>query len=216
MNQAQSNKNIDSQMFINCAFDIDYLEVTKIEPLKRYEENLFLLGKIFSNEIIDNSGNNENIELGSNVNANNIDVDDIPIQNRIERIINSSDKKLNKEEIHDIINSLEQKNLSDIEKVILSQLVNSMDEYKETEDIIKENKESFLKNKHSFQNLVNKIKNAKNANEDFKKIKYEIEDNGYLTEYNKHQLSIMLENKKEQKKVNEEIFSTDNIILTPL
>lgn len=216
MNQAQTNKNIDSQMFINCSFDIDYLEVTKIEPLKRYEENLFLLGKIFSNEINDNSVKSIPMDIESNQDIMNIDSKDINIQNKIEKIINSNDKKLDKEEIQEIINSLEQENLSDIEKVILSQLINSMDEYKETEEIIKDNKEALMKNKHSFQNLVTKIKNAKNTNEDFKKIKHEVEDQGYLTEYNKHQFSNISENKNDQKKTSEEIFHTDNIILTSI
>lgn len=216
MNQAQTNKNIDSQMFINCSFDIDYLEVTKIEPLKRYEENLFLLGKIFSNEINDNSVKSIPMDIESNQDIMNIDSKDINIQNKIEKIINSNDKKLDKEEIQEIINSLEQENLSDIEKVILSQLINSMDEYKETEEIIKDNKEALMKNKHSFQNLVTKIKNAKNTNEDFKKIKHEVEDQGYLTEYNKHQFSNISDNKNDQKKTSEEIFHTDNIILTSI
>ncbi len=40
--QAQKNLNfnIDSALFINCTFDTDYLEVTKTEPLRKYEENV--------------------------------------------------------------------------------------------------------------------------------------------------------------------------------
>lgn len=35
----------------NCVFDMDYLEVTKNESLRKYEENVYLLGTIFSNKV---------------------------------------------------------------------------------------------------------------------------------------------------------------------
>jgi hypothetical protein len=38
--QKNANLNIDSGLFINCTFDTDYLEVTKTEPLRKYEENV--------------------------------------------------------------------------------------------------------------------------------------------------------------------------------
>lgn len=45
------NKNaIDSQLYVNCTFDMDYLEITKNESLRKYEENVYLLGTIFSTE----------------------------------------------------------------------------------------------------------------------------------------------------------------------
>ena len=42
MNQNSKNSNIplDSSLFINCTFDTDYLEVTKTESLRKYEENV--------------------------------------------------------------------------------------------------------------------------------------------------------------------------------
>ena len=42
MHQAQKNANVplDSNLFINCTFDTDYLEVTKTESLRKYEENV--------------------------------------------------------------------------------------------------------------------------------------------------------------------------------
>jgi len=44
MHQAQKNANVtlDSNLFINCTFDTDYLEVTKTESLRKYEENVKL------------------------------------------------------------------------------------------------------------------------------------------------------------------------------
>lgn len=44
--QKNANVNIDSGLFINCTFDTDYLEVTKTEPLRKYEENVKIILKI--------------------------------------------------------------------------------------------------------------------------------------------------------------------------
>lgn len=49
--QKNANLNLDSGLFINCTFDTDYLEVTKTESLRKYEENVklnkFLNSKYF-------------------------------------------------------------------------------------------------------------------------------------------------------------------------
>jgi hypothetical protein len=37
---ANTNTTIDSGLFINCFFDTDYLEVSKTESLRKYEENV--------------------------------------------------------------------------------------------------------------------------------------------------------------------------------
>jgi hypothetical protein len=42
-NSKNTNTNsatIDSGLFINCLFDTDYLEVSKTESLRKYEENV--------------------------------------------------------------------------------------------------------------------------------------------------------------------------------
>lgn len=39
-NAKNANVNMDSSLFINCNFDTDYLEVTKTESLRKYEENV--------------------------------------------------------------------------------------------------------------------------------------------------------------------------------
>jgi len=35
-----TNTSIDSGLFIKCLFDTDYLEVSKTESLRKYEENV--------------------------------------------------------------------------------------------------------------------------------------------------------------------------------
>ncbi len=72
---------IDSQLFVNCTFDMDYLEITKNETLRKYEENVYLLGNIFSMKLSDDKcneigkkrkrdENNENININNNLENN--------------------------------------------------------------------------------------------------------------------------------------------------
>ena len=51
MSNTQNKNSIDAQLIVNCTFDMDYLEITKNESLRKYEENVYLLGTIFSNKI---------------------------------------------------------------------------------------------------------------------------------------------------------------------
>ena len=39
-NSKNTNSSIDSGLFVNCLFDTDYLEVSKTESLRKYEENV--------------------------------------------------------------------------------------------------------------------------------------------------------------------------------
>lgn len=62
--QTANKSTIDSQLFVNCTFDMDYLEITKNESLRKYEENVYLLGSIFAQKV-KNSLNEESSESES-------------------------------------------------------------------------------------------------------------------------------------------------------
>ena len=40
-NSNNNNTSIDSGLYVNCLFDTDYLEVSKTESLRKYEENVY-------------------------------------------------------------------------------------------------------------------------------------------------------------------------------
>ena len=48
----------DPYLQINCFMDMDSMEITKTKAIKKYEENSYLLGRIF--EIINNEEKNDN------------------------------------------------------------------------------------------------------------------------------------------------------------
>ena len=53
--------NFNPQLQINCSMDMDALEITKTYAIKKYEENIYLLGNIFDlsdNRIIENDEEN--------------------------------------------------------------------------------------------------------------------------------------------------------------
>ena len=68
-------------------FDMDYLEVTKNESLRKYEENAYLLGTIFSNKV-------KKDEL-SDEDSSDLDSDESSIE---EEIINLFDSNKTKEQ----------------------------------------------------------------------------------------------------------------------
>ena len=57
----QNQKNFNPHLQINCSMDMDALEITKTYAIKKYEENIYLLGNIFDlsdNKIIENDEEN--------------------------------------------------------------------------------------------------------------------------------------------------------------
>ena len=57
----QNQKNFNPHLQINCSMDMDALEITKTNAIKKYEENIYLLGNIFDlsdNRIIENDEEN--------------------------------------------------------------------------------------------------------------------------------------------------------------
>ena len=213
-----TSKNLDSQMFINCSFDIDYLEVTKIEPLKRYEENLYLLGKIFSS--------NETKKENEKQNESKMDVDSEPqinvdtsIENKINSIVTSKDKELKKNDINDVLSSIKHESLSDMERLIIEQIISSVDEYEQTEKLIKDNKEYLNRKKQHFNGFISKIKNSKMTDDEVESIEKDLAEFGYLTELNKLQINDYKTNgfinKKKQSDLHPDS-ETNNIVLTQL
>ena len=68
--QGQAAKTIDPQLMINCTFDMDYLEITKNESLRKYEENVYLLGSIFSTKLSQQESEDESISIESDYDDN--------------------------------------------------------------------------------------------------------------------------------------------------
>lgn len=99
MNHSRSNEN---QLFVNLAFDMDMFELTKIEPLKRYEENLHLLSKVFANK------NDQSDILNKSYGSMNNISNDNEFSDSLEQIYSYINNKQNnnKEEVIELLNNL--------------------------------------------------------------------------------------------------------------
>lgn len=178
-----SSKYIDNQMFINCSFDIDYLEVNKIEPLKRYEENLYLLGKIFSSEV-----SKGNIDENKKEDCQNEETTSKDYISQINELIYGSlkEKDFKKEKVTSILNELlnDTNSLNDVELLIIDQIEQSLKEYEDTERLIKENKEDILKEKNNINTILNKCKvNKYGSSCDIDALVEELDSNGLSSRY---------------------------------
>lgn len=186
MQPNQMPKNVDPQMFVNCSFDIDYLEVTKIEPLRRYEENIYLLGKIFSNPIDETNSLKGSKSTSSKEAA--MDIDDKPISNdkeirdRVTKLLGSSTRSFQKDELVNILDMIQESKPSPDEEILIKQVLNSIEEYESTSELIRQNREVISNKRHQFTNLVSKIKQLKNLEEEVPALKKEISELGYNTE----------------------------------
>jgi len=69
---SQPNKNTyNLELNVLCTMDMDALEITKTNSIRKYEENAYLLGNIFSIEEQKNNNNNDNNNNNNNINNNN-------------------------------------------------------------------------------------------------------------------------------------------------
>jgi hypothetical protein len=191
------NKNaIDSQLYVNCTFDMDYLEITKNESLRKYEENVYLLGTIFSTK--------ENLNVnGEKLNSNNsqnfdtemkIDEDQVTglslsekeilslfnshkhhhseeftdhfEEDRIKRMISDLQSEIESEK--KLLENISQNEILNKKILLLAQLQNSMKDLKEHETILKNNKTLFKESTSKFQDYCTKMRNIKtHQNEEF-------------------------------------------------
>ena len=157
---SQIKNPIDAQLFVNCTFDMDYLEITKNESLRKYEENVYLLGTIFSTSKTEegnnhplNDSNNSSMEMDQELTLSEKEIlslfnyhkhhgskeseefSDHFEEEKIKRIIQDLEIEIQSEEqIHNNSENTSNEN-SNISKkrILLGQLTNSVKDLKEQE-----------------------------------------------------------------------------------
>lgn len=206
--QMNNSRNNDNQLFVNLAFDMDMFELTKIEPLKRYEENLHLLSKVFSNQ--EKSLDVQNLK---NDKIENKDFSDA--LQKIYSYINNKQNDKNVYEINDLIsnlasslnnssNNLEndvdmsgRKNCNEpntFEELLLNQLKTNLEELNDIKYSFSQKLKNFSLEREKYKSLYNKFKNLKNKDE----IMNELNDKNNII-FNDIQLDTLGLNKKEEK-----------------
>lgn len=209
MNNIQQNKSaFNPQMQISCAIDMDCFEIIKTEAIKKYEENIFLLGKIFDNERessameFQQEDNDEDMYSLFDDKRNNDDNDDMDQNERGERMI------------RDYILRLKTPNC--VNEDLIKQLNNAYKEFKADDLLLENNKKSFQESIKKFEDIILKLKNIKTLESDeyFDELIGQADQLGIVPETFKQ----LKQYEKDSSKVNKDPpFDSDtNLIITPL
>ena len=200
---SQINRNAyNLELNVLCTMDMDALEITKTNSIRKYEENAYLLGNIFSiieeNKNDNNSNNNENnnkdknnIENNNNNNKNNNNDNN---HNNIEN--NDIDIDINKSPQDKMDIDLDENEKKSIEEnSIKTESSNQNDLKKEIINLFDNNKidgDEDMDPEEQLQRLIRKCNNEKNeTNEEILK-----EINKLYSEY-KEEENLLNKKKKE-------------------
>ena len=173
--------NFNPQLQINCSMDMDALEITKTYAIKKYEENIYLLGNIFDlsdNRIIENDEENlleknfQNFNKLNNIKNNNNNLsEENEEEDTLNNVIDFFDKNkeddnedMDQEEImnrllRDIINKDEKNN--GINQKLIEELNSAYKSYKETKELLNNKENKFKEHNRKFEDLMNKMKGYK-------------------------------------------------------
>jgi hypothetical protein len=177
----QNQKNFNPHLQINCSMDMDALEITKTYAIKKYEENIYLLGNIFDlsdNRIIENDEENlleknfQNFNKLNNIKNNNNNLsEENEEEDTLNEVIDFFDK--NKEDDNEDMDQDEKMDrlLRDIKKKdeknnginqkLIEQLNSAYESYKDTKDLLIKKENKFKEHNREFENLMSKMKGYK-------------------------------------------------------
>ena len=193
MNQRSGYPNKgDPYLQINCFMDMDSMEITKTKAIKKYEENSYLLGRIF--EIINKEEKNNNLNPEENKpkkkieNDNNKIYEGLDIASFFEEKIDEGDYDT-EEKIDSAIrefSKIYEKNKWE-DKTLLNKLNEVYNNYKREEDYLEKERADFEKSSKKYEELISSFKNLKSNIElkDIVDLVKQCENEGFLLEKTK-------------------------------
>ena len=225
MNQRSGYPNKgDPYLQINCFMDMDSMEITKTKAIKKYEENSYLLGRIF--EIINKEENNNNLNPEENKpkkkieNDNNKIYEGLDIASFFEEKIDEGDYDT-EEKIDSAIrefSKIYEKNKWE-DKTLLNKLNEVYNNYKKEEDYLEKERADFEKSSKKYEELISAFKNLKSNIElkDIIDLVKQCEKEGFLQEKTKKEFEKFVEdfnknkNKENISDINDMIVENVNI-----
>jgi hypothetical protein len=222
---------IDSSLHVNCTFDMDYLEVTKNESLKKYEENVYLLGTIFNSKTEKKKKEgDENISLSesddSSSSCSSSDIDENSIlelfsigiknQNSEDLLKNITEKIILENQNHDT-DKMEVEGGEENKEYLIEHLKESLKDIQEHELILRGNKQFFEEHVAKYNELLQRLKVNKNLEQnDLTEILEQSEQMGILSNTYKQVDNFIRE--KETSYINSDLpwEMNSNIIILPL
>ena len=158
MSNYQAKPGFNYQYQMTCSMDMDSFEITKAESIKKYEENVYLLGTIFNMNTPNTeipSAIEEDSEGEDEINSifidkeNNEGDDDMDQDERIERLIGEINTKSKNGKIQNT--------------ELVSQLNEAYKQLKNEENFINNKKKIFKDNMKTYENIISTLKNTKNV-----------------------------------------------------
>ena len=220
MNQRSGYPNKgDPYLQINCFMDMDSMEITKTKAIKKYEENSYLLGRIF--EIINKEENNNNLNPEENKpkkkieNDNNKIYEGLDISSFFEEKIDEGDYDT-EEKIDSAIrefSKIYEKNKWE-DKTLLNKLNEVYNNYKREEDYLEKERADFEKSSKKYEELISSFKNLKSNIElnDVINLVNQCEKEGFLQEKTKKEFEKFVEEFNKNKN-NANISDTNDMIV---
>ena len=158
MSNYQAKPGFNYQYQMTCSMDMDSFEITKAESIKKYEENVYLLGTIFNMNTPNTeipSAIEEDSEGEDEINSifidkeNNEGDDDMDQDERIERLIGEINTKSKNGKIQNT--------------ELVSQLNEAYKQLKNEENFINNKKKIFKDNMKTYENIISTLTNTKNV-----------------------------------------------------
>ena len=206
MYQKPHNNKGDVYLQINCSMDMDSMEITKTKAIKKYEENSYLLGRIFEIEekenksqtqqqnepIINNknkkeekklNSNNKKNDLYSNKSSDGLDITEF-FEEKMEDADYDTEEKIDSA-IREFSKIYEDNKWED--RTLLNKLNEIYSNYKKEEEYLEKERTEFEKQSKKYESLISSFKNLKSNIElkDIVDLVKQCENEGFLLEKTK-------------------------------
>ena len=207
----------DPYLQINCYMDMDSMEITKTKAIKKYEENSYLLGRIFEleNELEKKNSNSKEIDAKKKTDNNNNKIfDGLDIASFFEEKMDEGDYDTEEKidsAIREFSKIYEENKWED--KTLLNKLNEVYNNYKKEEDYLEKERADFEKSMKKYEELISSFKNLKSNIElkDVIELVKQCEKEGFLQDKTKKEFDKFVEDYNKNK-IKDEVYNNDMIV----
>ena len=206
----------DPYLQINCYMDMDSMEITKTKAIKKYEENSYLLGRIFEleNELEKKNSNSKEIDAKKKTDNNNKIFDGLDIASFFEEKMDEGDYDTEEKidsAIREFSKIYEENKWED--KTLLNKLNEVYNNYKKEEDYLEKERADFEKSMKKYEELISSFKNLKSNIElkDVIELVKQCEKEGFLQDKTKKEFDKFVEDYNKNK-IKDEVYDNDMIV----
>jgi hypothetical protein len=206
----------DPYLQINCYMDMDSMEITKTKAIKKYEENSYLLGRIFEleSDLEKQNSNPKEIESKQKQENNNKICEGLDIASFFEEKMDEGDYDTEEKidsAIREFSKIYEENKWED--KTLLNKLNEVYNNYKKEEDYLEKERADFEKSMKKYEELISSFKNLKSNIElkDVIELVKQCEKEGFLQDKTKKEFDKFVEDYKNNK-IKEDEYNNEMIV----